>query len=342
MRTQRSRLPFLIVVAALLGAAALLPPIASGQATKAPAPQQANTDASKVFDTEQFLGEFNVGGQRYSVLAHVKALTHASDLKFAATLGEIEIRDAHQTAVYQKGFPFEPQNGRFARTLLASASVFTGGGGSALAIRYLEDPAPAGRAESWQVFVPANGKLALLGAPLPPGGSTNLAVGGVLTGVMVSGGVNVMPLASKAEALEFRAWSGNFFVFVPIRVDWAEGQWGEGEQCFTLDSGTLRKTGCNMRSSAIARPSGSHGGAVMLYEAPVEDKYHGQQVEVETGTPVEVLDARAVVNWRDLNDRVSCTFEDMWIRVRVHGDIGWVHSQEDFTTLGLPETPPPQ
>ena len=181
---------------ALLGAAALLPPIASRQATKAPAPQQANTDASKVFDTEQFLGEFNVGGQRYSVLAHVKALTHASDLKFAATLGEIEIRDAHQTAVYQKGFPFEPQNGRFARALLASASVFTGGGGSALAIRYLED-CPRRTRRILASVRPANGKLALLGAPLPPGGSTNLAVGGVLTGVMVSGGVNVMPLATS-------------------------------------------------------------------------------------------------------------------------------------------------
>ena len=84
-------------------------------------------------------------------------------------------------------------------------------------------------------------------------------MGGVLTGVMVGGGVNVMPLASKAEELEFRAWTGNFFVYVPVRVDWAAGVWGEGEQCFANKTGTLTKTGCNMRILANARPGRGTG-----------------------------------------------------------------------------------
>ena len=275
-------------------------------------------------------------------MAREKALSRASDAKFAATLGELEIRGANGAVVYQKSFPYTVQDGRFARTLAASASMFEGAGGAALVIRYLEEPAAAGEGESWQVFTVVSGKLAPLGVPLPPGGNENLAVGGVLTGVMVGGGVNVMPLASKAEALEFRAWAGNFFVYVPVRVDWEQGKWGEGEQCFALDKGALQKTGCNMRSTAVARPPRAQGAVVTLYDGPVEDRYHATPVAIESGTKFEILDARAVVNWKDIGDRVACSFDDMWLRVSVHGDTGWIHSGADFVALGLPAGSPPE
>jgi len=289
-----------------------------------------------------FLGEYTIGGQRYQVLAHEKVLSRSSDPKFGATLGEIDIRDAHEAIVYQKTFPFDVQDGHFSRVLAASATAFNGAGGAALAIRYLEEPAAPAGAESWQVFAPVNGKLQLFGTPLPPGGNTNLAVGGVLTGVMVGDGVNVMPLASKAEALEFRAWAGNFFVYVPVRIDWDQGQWGEGEDCYALENGTLRKTGCNMRTSAVPRPSQGEGGAISFYEGPVEDPYHSSPVQVESGTPVEVVEARAVVNWKHSNSRVYCQFDEMWLHVRIHGNLGWVHGQDAFDVLGLPATPPPE
>jgi len=326
-----------------LGVMTLLAPNAAGQAPKSAAPaQQAVPATPPTTEASEVLGGFTIGGQRYTVVARVRSISGASDAKFSTTLVGVEIRDAHRAGVYAKSFPADVQDGRFARILSASASAVEGAGGALLVIRYLEEPAAAGEGESWQVFAPVNGKLTLLGVPLPPGGNENLAVGGVVTGVMVEGGVNVMPLVSKAEPLEFRAWAGNFFVYVPLRVDWEHGQWGEGEQCFKNDKGSLEKTGCNMRITAVAQPSRAPGSVVTLFEAPVEDRFHASQVPIESGTKFEILDARAVVKWKESGERLSCQFEDMWLHVRFHGDLGWIHSETDFAAVGLPVENPPE
>ena len=329
--------------AAFFCAAALLAQQAGAQAPKsAPPPTQAAAAGPRVSEASEVLGGFTIGGQRYTVVARVRSISGASDAKFSTTLVGVEIRDAHRAGVYAKSFPADVQDGRFARILSASASAVEGAGGALLVIRYLEEPAAAGEGESWQVFAPVNGKLTLLGVPLPPGGNENLAVGGVVTGVMVEGGVNVMPLVSKAEPLEFRAWAGNFFVYVPLRVDWEHGQWGEGEQCFKNDKGSLEKTGCNMRITAVAQPSRAPGSVVTLFEAPVEDRFHASQVPIESGTKFEILDARAVVKWKESGERLSCQFEDMWLHARFHGDLGWIHSETDFAAVGLPAGAPPE
>ena len=333
----------MLASAAILGVVALMAPNAAGQAPKsAPPAAQVGAAGPRTSEASEVLGGFTIGGQRYTVVARVRNISGASDAKFSNTLVGLEIRDAHRAGVYAKSFQADVQDGRFARILSASASAVDGAGGALLMIRYLEEPAAAGEGESWQVFAPVNGKLTLLGVPLPPGGNENLAVGGVVAGVMVEGGVNVMPLVSKAEPLEFRAWAGNFFVYVPVRVDWEHGQWGEGEQCFKNDKGSLEKTGCNMRITAVAQPSRAQGSVVTLYEAPVEDRFHASQVPIESGTKFEIVDARAVVKWKESGERVSCQFEDMWLHVRFHGDLGWIHSETDFAALGLPVGNPPE
>ncbi len=329
--------------ATILGVVALLAQTAGGQAPKsAPTAQPTVPATQRTSEASEVLGGFTIGGQRYTVVARVRSISGASDAKFATTLVGLEIRDAHRAGVYAKSFNADVQDGRFARILSASASAFEGAGGALLVIRYLEEPAAAGEGESWQVFAPVNGKLTPLGVPLPPGGNENLAVGGVVAGVMVEGGVNVMPLVSKAEPLEFRAWTGNFYVYVPVRMDWEHGQWGEGEQCFKNDKGSLEKTGCNMRITAVAQPSRAPGSVVTLYEAPVEDRFHASQVPIESGTKFEIVDARAVVKWKESGERVSCQFEDMWLHVRFHGDLGWIHSETDFAAVGLPVGNPPE
>lgn len=339
MRNFRLRLKLGIAGRFLLTSLALFAGGATAQETKPAA--RPSAEAPRVVDSAQELGIFEIGGARYGVLARLKSISGANDPKTSVTLSELEILGANGGVVYRKGFPADLQGGRFARTLSASASSLQGAGGAALVIRLLEEPAAASEGESWLVFAIVGGKLTALGTPLPPGQGTGLAVGGVVTGVMVSGGVNVMPLASKAEALEFRAWTGNFFVFVPVRMDWEQGQWGEGENCFALDKGTLKKTGCNMRLDAAARPR-AQGLVMTLYTDPVEDRYHASQVPIVSGAQFEILTARAIVNWKDVGGRVACSFEDVWLRVRVNGDTGWVHSEADFAALGLPSGNAPE
>jgi hypothetical protein len=331
----------LLAAAAFLGVLALHAQHAAGQSPEAASPpRQASSDVSQLIDTERRLGAFAIGGQMYAVVAREKSVSGARDAKFATTLAELQVRDANETVVYQESFPYDLQDGHFTRQLSASASVLQGVGGSLLLLRFLEEPA-AGHAESWRVFGLVRGELAPFGVPLPLGQGSGIAVGGVLTGVMVRGGIAVTPLASTAELLEFRAWAGRFFVYVPVRVDWEQGQWSEAEQCFELAGGSLRPSGCNLRVSADARSRGD-GSIVTLYAEPAEDPYNAQQVPVRGSSPVELLAARTVVNWQRSGQRIACTFDEMWLRVRIDGNEGWLHSEADLAALSLPVANPPQ
>jgi len=321
---------------------------APAQQASGEAPSGAPTGTPRLIESEERLGAFTIGGQMYAVVAREESFQRAKETKFAATLGELEIRDASDSVIYQEEFPYEPGDGRFARKLSASASLFAGDGGAALALRFIDEAAASSPAastdgnESWEVFDLVNGRLTRLGPPLPLGqGGDGTAVGGVLTGVMVRGGIGVVPLASKAEALEFRAWTGNFFVYVPVRVDWANGQWSEAEECFELNGGSLRAKGCNLNVAAVAQPR-ADGSTLRLYPETVEDRYNAQQVLVHGSSQVQFLAARAVVNWKESGGRITCSFDDVWLRTRIDGKEGWVHSEEDFATLGMAAASPPQ
>lgn len=330
MKTARHFPKLLLAVATLVCALALYPQAAFGQA---PAPLQLN-------GAEQRLGVFTIGGQSFAVTARNQNVSAPGSAKPTAALSDLEILDANANVVYQESFAASIANDQSTPRLSVSASVLSGASGEALILRFLEESAAGGVSESWQMFGLVKGMLTRYGPPLPLGQGGGIAVNGVLTGVMLNGGIGVVPLASTAEALEFRAWTGNFFVYVPVRMDWAAGQWSEGEQCFALDNGSLRPNGCNLRIAANPQPRAE--GTVTMYAQPQEDPYNARQVPVHSNSAMEFLIARPLVNWKTSGDRFSSSFDDMWLRVRIDGAEGWVHSQTDFAALGLPSVAPPQ
>ena len=330
MKTARHFPKLFRVAAPFVCALALHAQATSGQA---PAPPQLNS-------AEQRLGIFTIGGQLLVVLTHSQSVSSPGSTKPTTTLSDLEILDANANVVYQESFASAVANDQFTPRLSVSASVLSGTGGQALMLRFLEESPSGGVSESWQMFGLVKGALTRYGPPLPLGQGGGLAVNGVLTGVMLNGGIGVLPLASTAEALEFRAWTGNFFVYVPVRVDWATGEWSEAEQCFALDNGSLRPNGCNLR--IMANPTARAEGTISLYAQPQEDTYNSRQVSVHANSAVQFLIARPLVNWKNSGDRFSCSFDDMWLRVGIGGTEGWVHSQTDFAALGLPSAAPPQ
>jgi hypothetical protein len=313
----------------LIGAAFLCAPALHAQE----APNQ-TAEVARVTESEQQLGAFTLGGQTFAVVARSQTISRASSARFATTVSRLEIQDANANAVYQETFPASIADGRFLQTLRVAESMLEGAGGQALILRFVEDPAAEGSGESWQMFGLVNGKLTRYGAPLPLGQGGG-AVNGVLTGVMLSGGIGVVPLASTAEALEFRAWAGNFYVNVPVRIDWPTGQWSEGEQCFATEGGSLHPAGCNLRVTPVRQPV-AEGAVVTLYQQPQEDAYSARRVLLHPNSTIEFPAARALVKWQNDGDRFTCSFDELWLRVRIDGNEGWVHSATDFTSLGLP------
>jgi hypothetical protein len=319
----------------LIGAAFICAPALHSQEMPA-----RTANVPRVTESEQRLGVFTLSGQTFTVTTLKQTISPASSTRFATTVSEMQIRDGNSNPVYQQTFPASITDGRFLQTLTVSGSLLEGAGGQALVLRFLEDSGAPSGTESWQMFSLVNGKLARYGAPLPLGQGT-VAVNGVLTGVMLQGGIGVVPLVSTAEALEFRVWAGNFFVNVPVRIDWARGQWSEGEQCFTNEGGSLRPTGCNLRATPNRQPA-AEGAAVTLFAQPEENPYTARQVPVRPNSALDFPAARALVKWKNSGERFTCSFDDLWLRVRIDGTEGWVHSPADFSALGLTEVGAPQ
>jgi hypothetical protein len=290
-------------------------------------------------------GPFPIDGQQYTVVLYQKALRESrlkpTETTDGLTVTSLEIVDSKGQVAYRETFSYSFADGRFSQPLIASAALFAGNDGTAIGIEFMQQTgtAPDVAIESWQVFGVANGRLKPFGAVLPLGEGANIAAGGVVTALMAKGGIVVVPLSSTAEELEIRAWTGNFYALVPIRVDWANGLWGEGEQCYALDEGTLRARGCDMRVEVQRENTLSNAGAlVQLYASPNSDSL--ETVPISPESHVDFLDVQAIVHWSAVDQRAQCNFENVWLHTRIDGKVGWVHGQESFEALGLPMADP--
>jgi hypothetical protein len=294
-------------------------------------------------------GPYPLGNQQFTVTLQYKALLEnssrpASAANSASTLSRLEILDAQGKSLYQENFPYTVAQRRFIQTLSASSSLLPGASGGALVIRFIERLAPSPDSEpplpkeSWQVFGLVNGHLAPFGAVLPLGGGADITVGGVVAAVMIKGGIEVMPMASTAEVLAFRVWTGHFYALVPVRFDWPHGKWGEGEQCYATNNGTLTERGCIIRVEAVPQPRPPDADTIYvhLFESPDGDLDNSVNVPISPDAHPEFLDMMTIVKWGAKGQRVECSFRDLWLRIRLDGKEGWVQGQQAFDALGLP------
>lgn len=292
-----------VLSSTLLAMAVLSAAVAQG--AQSPATQQAATqqsrmsaEAPRLEDAEQRLGPFSIAGQDYTVVLRTKRLPRASDRSFAETLAALEIRDAAGNVPYQKSFPYEVGEGGFRRTVSASARLLSGNSGAGLLIRYGEKPAGLQIGESWQVFGGVNGKLTPFGKPSVPDGRT---LGPFTVAIMRGNGA--APLVIRPDIIEFRSWTGSFYVIVPVRVDWARGRVMPDQRCFEgTGDGSLRVTGCEMRMEADRRPSDAELSFVRLLNEAHESVGGVQHVVVKRDSKIEFLEARAIVTWNERAD----------------------------------------
>lgn len=135
--------------------------------------------------------------------------------------------------------------------------------------------------------------------------------------------------------------TGNFYVMVPVRVDWLHGQVTAGQRCLaTTGKRELRETGCEMQVEARPVAMNTQSRSIRLFPLPTDNnEVHAEHAVLTRNSKVEFLKAKAVVNWDTNEDLMQIVFDNVWLKVHVDidgGNDGWIHTDEDFGAVGLP------
>ncbi len=311
-----------------------------------PASQAGASAATAHFeDAEQRLGPFQIGGQSFTVVLRKKRLLEAKEL--GETIVAMEIQDATGTRQYRRSFPYRVVAGTFPETWAVSAGILTGTNGRGLLVSYDSYSEPSAPVEEpgawWQVFGVVNGRFMPFSAPL-------YVEGTLLSHRTGSAYATARPLGKEADALEFRLWTGNFRLIFPLRVDWAQGKLMPAQPCAKRAASGPREV---CQYNVVAQDNRSHAMTfVRLWPAADENSGKPERVVVKEDSKVDFLAAQVQVDWNEgaasgpsgspedpMND--SGRFgvaqgTDVWLKVRIDGKEGWIHTEEGFAAIGLP------
>jgi hypothetical protein len=299
--------------------------------------QSSSFEGGGVQDVEQSLGPFALGGQNYAVVLHEKRLADARELR-GETLAAVEIRDVAGNVSYRKDFPYSVEQGHFRQSLSASAESVSGKTGKGLILHYREQTGASqtnkGQSrEFWQLFGLMDGKLAPLGSPAPIGVP---APGAPFMGVMMRAANGTVSVISQPDTIEVRAWTGFFYAFIPLRVNWNHGGLEQGQRCMEMIGGGLQEVGCDMRVAAIRKPPAGEFSFVRLFAEAHENMGVPDHVVIQKDSKVEILGSSAIIVWNKNGELIQPLFSDLWLHVGIDNRTGWIHGEEDFAAVGLP------
>jgi hypothetical protein len=295
------------------------------------------------------LGPFMIAGQSYTVALETKKVRPGSANDQGDTVVAMEIRDASGAVQYRRTFPYVEGTADYFESWSVSALPLTGTNGTGLLIsydNYSEPSAPEEEPTGWfQIFGEMNGKLAPYGAPFQ--------IQGGLLDQYSDGHVYkaARPFGGQSDEVGFKVWTGHCRIIYPVRVDWGRGKLSPAQNCETV-SGEL-SAGCQYKILPEDKLYNDEITFVRLWPSPSEKTGQPIKTVVKKESKVELLTALVSTQWIDssaantsentkgpLSDAGAIGLADdadLWLKVRVDGKEGWIHSQEDFQALGLPE-----
>jgi hypothetical protein len=287
--------------------------------------------ATPLEDSERELGPFTLAGQGFTVLVREKSLPGAANRSGGQTLAALELRDAKGAALYQRAFPVEVEEGRFKQTISASARLLAGKNLTGLLITYEWEHNGEVHGNAWQLFGFRDGKLGLYDTEMGTNGPSVTVVRAQ------NGAYTSFPTVPEGEAVEFRVWTGNFYLIVPMRVDWSHTKLilEPQQRCFI----GRHEAGCDMRIEADHRPADAEMTFLRLFPGPEPDMGMVRHVVVKRNSKVQILKASAVTHWSTSGDLIQLNVRDLWLRVLIDNSDekeGWIQDAEDFAAVGLP------
>ncbi len=290
-------------------------------------------------DVERRVGPLEIRGQRFTVVLHQKRVPGTPDPDLGETLARMEIKDAAGTVHHQQIFPYEVAGDRFVESRDATVQVLQGKRGTGILVTYGTLPSTPLGGESWQLFglfsgpasSPLNGKLVPFSRPIFVEGQLINRTSGAPV-VQTSEEPNL-----QGDVLHFRIWTGNFFVIVPLRIIWFQNNIGPGWRCSKMTRKGPRPL-CQYRVEADRRPPEEQMTFVRVHVEAEEGMGTPAHVVVRQDSKVEFLAAEAELLWQGDADGLAMGIgDDPWLKVRIDGREGWIHTQEDFVAIGLPQ-----
>ena len=310
--------------------AALTPP---PPAPDAPSKTSVSASASTADSTENF----TIAGHTFRMLKHVQRTAHDETVEWW------ELRNSKDQVVYRETYPVSVVNGAFEFMVFVTATPFTTNEGAGIVVQRGEEPSDPMAGGSVQVFGYKYGREkygvdeSLFQSFGPP-----IWVEGEYLGVdtdttrpkpTLPPGITMMTMD---DILKFKIWTGNFFVMYPLRINWITGSLEPARRCMEMTS----KGGSGRCSFPVEVEAhrGSEPTFVRLFPE-ADNGFTPKHIILQPDSKVEYLEARLQIDWAP-QDGKSVGFRvngDVWLRVRIGGQEGWVHGEEDFEALGVPQ-----
>jgi hypothetical protein len=285
-------------------------------------------------DSTRTIGPLVVGDKEFTVILQIRYIVGPSpvvDQDFRETTVGLQIQDTSGTAHYRISFPYEFNGETFVETTHAWAGSLQGETGSGILLSYNVVPSSPNSGTSWQVFGTFNGKLVPLSKPIS-------AEGELLEGSSASGAVKTSTEPNRpGDMLHVRIWTGNFFVIVPVQLDWMQAVARPAWRCARMTARGWRPL-CRFPVEAERVPSENEMTFVRLHSQPEEGTGIPEHVVVKRDSKVEFLEAEGELIWSERSVTINVSVAgDVWLRVHIDGKDGWIHTQEDFAAVGLPQ-----
>jgi len=301
--------------------AAFFSPAQSGQAATVPA-------EPKLEDVEERKGPFAIGGQTFTVVLHRKRLGGKGSSEMA--LARLEIIDGAGVVEHREEFGYTMENGTFKEFCMETVDPLTGSNGAGLLVETGCLPSAPLSGGPWQVFGVINGKLSPLGKPIYAHGEMGEFVPGKIN--KIGNLTQILP-----DELRIRVYTGYFFVTVPIRVNWLAGRLELAQHCYYQTGQGMAEGGCEMPVEDVERHSGEQElSFVRMFSESNEQFGRPTHVVIKKDSKVDILACKVQVGWEEGKDNIGLgAGGDIWVKIRVDGKEGWIHSDEDLQAVGL-------
>lgn len=271
------------------------------------------------------------------MLKHVQRTAHDETVEWW------ELRNSKDQVVYRETYPVNVVNGAFDSTVSVTATPFTTKEGAGIVVQRGEEPSDPMSGGSVQVFAYKYGGekygvdeslFQSFGPPISLEGEyLGVDTDTTLPKPTLPSGVTMITMD---DILKFKIWTGNFFVMYPVRINWITGSLEPARRCIEMTS--KGRSGLCSFPVEVEAHRGNEPTFVRLFPE-ADDGSTPKHIILQSDTKVEYLEARLQIDWAS-QDGKSVGFNvtgDVWLKVRIGGQEGWVHSEEDFEALGVPQ-----